>query len=182
MKVPLRSVIILTVLLNVFFTSLQVLLVYRINKSIGIDDFWFSLGDLAMFSFTGALQMMAVMVMIIRLCPQDQEGASFATFTSINNIGFGVATIYSNLLLNIWDCSNEKIARHEYDGLGKLTILTMFIQIIPVFFIRYLPASPEAQKKMLQSGEASCLFGGLLVLVLLGSITASVGTALGEMH
>ena len=56
-----------------------------------------------------------------------------------------VANSISGSLTGIWDVSNETLARHEYGGMWKLTLLCGFIQLGGLAFLKLLPSGVEEQ-------------------------------------
>jgi len=177
-----RYIYVITTLLGLLFSVLQLLLVYRVNLKIGLDDFAFSSGDNVFAAFVGGIQFMPTVVMMVGMCPDGQEGASFAMFTTFSNLAMAVGAVVGNMIVNIWDCSNEAMEAHHFDGLGNLTILTSVLQVIPIFFVYNLPDSREEQKKTLESGESSSFYGGLFMTLLLTSLVVSVTNAVYELH
>lgn len=81
-----RYIYILTTALGVFFSILQLLLVYQINVEIGIPDVVFALGDNTIASFVAALQYMPTCIMYVILCPEGSEGTTYALLTTISNL------------------------------------------------------------------------------------------------
>jgi len=150
------------------------MLIYRVNSIVGINDFWFSLGDNVIGALVSGIQYLPVIIMMLAMCPKDSEGASFAMFTTLSNVGMAVGMVAGNGLVGIWDCSNATIKAGDYSGIGKLTMLTTAIQCIPILFISVVPDSPAEQEKMIEEGYTSKRWGGLLVFLLVASIIASV--------
>lgn len=71
-----RNVYIGTTLIGVFFSLLQIALIFRINRIIGISDYALALGDDVLNEFVGGVQFLPLTIMMVNLCPQGSEGAS----------------------------------------------------------------------------------------------------------
>ena len=57
----------------------------QVNQRMGISNYLFSLGDDAMGELVYGLSYLPTIIMMVNLCPEGQEGASFALFTTVNN-------------------------------------------------------------------------------------------------
>jgi hypothetical protein len=121
-----RSIYIITTSLNAFLSALQVLLIQGIT--FGLSPFVFALGDDIFADFIAGIQFLPTTIMMVHLCPQGSEGASYAMFTTVNNCASGLASNLSTLLLGIWDCSKETMIDGNLTGLTNLTILTTVLQ------------------------------------------------------
>jgi len=166
-----RAVYITTTIIGGILSLLQLLIVYRVNVDIGINDFWFSLGDNVISAFVMGCQYLPSAIMMVSLCPKDSEGTSYALFTTLGNVGLSVGLVIGNVLVLIWDCSNAAMEKQDYSGLGKLTLLTTAFQVFPIFFVGFLPESVAELKAM--TGQSS-FWGGTLVLILFASILTSI--------
>ena len=76
--VPFRSIFAWSTVLSSLGGMTTLLLVTHANRSLGIDDQWFSLGDSAILTVMGQIAFMTVLVMSARLCPAGIEAALFA--------------------------------------------------------------------------------------------------------
>jgi len=177
-----RVIYVICTVLNVLFSGLQLLLIYRVNTNMGIPDFWFSLGDNVFAAFLTSFQFVPTLTLMIAMCPDDQEGASFAMFTTQFNVAQSVALVIGSGFVKIWDCSNQAMENKQFSGVGNLTILTTAIQLVPIFFVRNLPGTREEQRKDIEDGETNSIWGGVFVVVLVGSIALSLGNSLMEFH
>ena len=54
----------------------QVLLIFGVNRRIGIPDFLFALGDEGMMEFIIGVQFLPTTIMMVHLCPEGSEGVS----------------------------------------------------------------------------------------------------------
>jgi hypothetical protein len=87
-----RHIYISTSILRSFFSVLQIMLILQINRSFGISDYLFSLGDDALDEFIYDIQYLPTVIMMAQLCPVGSEGTTYAMFTSVNNIAIQVAS------------------------------------------------------------------------------------------
>ena len=78
----------------------------------------------------------------------------------------------------IWDVDNETIKRGDFTGVLNLAILTSVLQIVPLALVWMLPDTKKEQKELLEGGEKSALWGGILlgvaIFCLIATITISV--------
>lgn len=56
-------------------------------------------------------------------------------------------TIYYSyyFILGVWDISNDTLARHDYSGMWKLTLLCGCVQLLGLFFLPLLPSGIKEQ-------------------------------------
>ena len=117
------------------------------------------------------------------MCPPNQEGASYALFTTFSNLASSCSTVLGNLaVVNLWDCSNATLSSGHWEGIGKLTIFTSVIQLVPCFFVCLLPDSELEHKNMSDSKESSFAFGSLFMFILVASLGCAVGNAVYMLH
>jgi hypothetical protein len=81
-----RVIYVVATFLCALFSVLQILLVYGINRSIGIPDLAFSLGDNTFATFVSSVQFMPMCIMFTALCPDGSEGTAYALLTTISNL------------------------------------------------------------------------------------------------
>lgn len=159
-----RTVYVWLFVLNVFVSALQIMLLLRINRSLGVSDYLFCLGDDVFGDFLSGIQFLPTTIMSTHLCPSGSEGASFAMFTTVNNSALLLASSLSTLLLGIWDVSKTALELENLDGMVKLTLLTTAIQSFPIIFLRFLPQNVE-DMKTLKNGRKSTIGGGIFLTV-----------------
>lgn len=164
-----RRIYIGTTLINFLFSLLQVFLILRLNVPLGIPDIVFAVGDEAMVALMDGLHAMPTVIMFVMLCPAGAEGTTFALLTTISSLAGTVASDIGTYLTSIWDVSNDTISAGDYSGVLKLTILTSFIQLLPIFLVWILPDGKEEHKIMIAKNETS--FYGGLTLALVVSIS-----------
>lgn len=69
-----RMVYIVTTLLIMAFSVLQLCLIFRVNRLLGISDLVFAVGDDALMEFVWAVQFLPAVKMYLKMCPDGSEG------------------------------------------------------------------------------------------------------------
>mmetsp|Transcript_6833 Transcript_6833/g.16772 ORF Transcript_6833/g.16772 Transcript_6833/m.16772 type:complete len:574 (+) Transcript_6833:150-1871(+) len=159
-----RFVYIVCTLMNGFFSALQILLI--LERTFGLSPFLFALGDDAFAEFLAGIQFLPTTIMMVHLCPEGSEGASYAMFTTIHNSAGQVSTAISTHLLGIWDVSKDVLVKHELQGLINLTILTTILQTSGILFVRMLPQTKDELFELRNMKHGSSRIGGLIFLVI----------------
>lgn len=120
------------------FTTL--ILVTHANRSLGIDDRWFSLGDNLILTVTGQLALMPILVLSARLCPKGVEATMFALLMSSWNLA-GLLSHELGALLTQW----LGVTETNFDQLWLLVTITNLSTLLPLIFLKWLPAGdPQA--------------------------------------
>jgi len=87
-KASWRSIYVWSVGLTTFFSFLQLLLIFQVNKKyLHLNNYLFSLGDDVIQSYISGIQFLPVCIMYMRLCPDGAEGSSYSMLTTFGNIG-----------------------------------------------------------------------------------------------
>ena len=165
------------------FSLFQLMLIFRVNRLIGLSDVVFSLGDNMMAAVVSGVQFLPACIMYVALCPSGSEGSSYAMLTTFNNIALAVGGLFGNAFGDIWDVSNEAMEAGNYSGLWRLSLLTSLLQIVPLVFVGLLPASraQHLEDVASESPNARNPKAGLLFLTVLAlCLTASVAESLYE--
>lgn len=152
------------------FSMLNIALVLRINEWYGIPAFWFAMGDQAIQYFSYGIQYMPSAIMFVTVCPDKQEGVSFAMLTGFQNLAGGIAATISNLLLGIWPVQLQDLRAGNTDGIWKLTLLTNMINLTPLLAVGWLLPTGIAHVERLKQHKSKT--GGIITIVgyLLGFI------------
>ncbi|VEU45145.1 unnamed protein product [Pseudo-nitzschia multistriata] len=159
-----RLVYVICTLLNGVFSALQILLILGIT--FGIPNFAFALGDDAFAEFLAGVQFLPSTIMMVHLCPEGSEGASYAMFTTIHNSAGQVSRAISTHLLGIWDVSKDALADHELTGMVNLALLTSIAQLSGILLVRMLPRTKDELFELRDSEYGSSRTGGLIFLVI----------------
>jgi folate/biopterin transporter len=134
--VPFRVIFGWSTVFSAVLGMTMLLLVTHANRSLGIDDRWFSLGDSLVLTVMGQIAYMPVLVLAARLCPPGIEATFFALLMSVSNL--------SNLLsyeLGAGLTHLMGISESNFDNLPLLVIITNVSTLLPLPFLNWLPAA-----------------------------------------
>ncbi|TVP61190.1 MAG: folate/biopterin family MFS transporter [Nodularia sp. (in: Bacteria)] len=124
----------------------MLLLVTHTNRTLGIDDHWFSLGDSLILTVMGQIAYMPVLVLAARLCPPGVEATLFAVLMSVSNLANMVSYEFGAIIMH-W----LGITESNFELLWLLVIITNLSTLLPLPFIRWLPANdPQADLPTLE--------------------------------
>ncbi|MBD0336873.1 MAG: folate/biopterin family MFS transporter, partial [Cyanobacteria bacterium Co-bin13] len=112
------------------------LLVTHANRSLGIDDYWFSLGDSMVLTVMGQIAFMPVLVLSARLCPPGVEATLFALLMSIVNLA-GLLSHELGALLTYW----LGVTENQFDHLWLLVLITNLTTLLPLPLLFLLPST-----------------------------------------
>mmetsp|Transcript_19668 Transcript_19668/g.29111 ORF Transcript_19668/g.29111 Transcript_19668/m.29111 type:complete len:697 (-) Transcript_19668:58-2148(-) len=126
----------------------QILLVFGMNRDVGISDIWFSMGDDVLVEFVIAVQFLPMCIMYLGLCPKGSEGTTYAMLTTWSNLAGSLAFDISTALTVVWDVSSESIEAGEYSGIWKLSLLCGLVGPIPLLLLGLIPKNKEDQRKL----------------------------------
>jgi BT1 family len=110
------------------------LLVTHTNRTLGIDDRWFALGDSLILTVMGQLTFMPVLVLAARLCPPGIEATLFALLMSVLNLSGLVSKEGGALLTHLLGVTDR-----NFDKLWLLVLITNLGGVLPLIFINLLP-------------------------------------------
>lgn len=102
--------------------------------------------------------------MMVHLCPDGSEGASYAMFTTVNNSALNLSAALSTQLLRIWDVSKEALAKHELSGMVNLTVLTSLVQLSGIAFVGLLPKTRDDLFALKEKNFGTSNIGGAIFL------------------
>ena len=173
-----RSIYIWSTLLTCFFSVTQVMLIFQINtRYLGINNYFFSVGDDVIQQFISGVQFLPVCILYMRLCPEGSEGASYSMLTTFGNIALVCANNVGSWLSGLWDVSNDAMRENDFYGLWRLTVLTSVLSVLPLALLGLLPRDTAEQEALGEKQDRSKLGGGLFLVVLFTSILASLVSA-----
>ncbi len=132
--VPFRKIFGWTTVISSLLGLTTLLLVTHTNRSLGIDDRWFSLGDSVILTVMGQITFMPVLVLAARLCPPGIEATLFALLMSVFNLASLVSQEGGALLTH-----QLGITEHNFDNLWLLVTITNLGGMVPLLFLRWLP-------------------------------------------
>ncbi|MEG4576669.1 folate/biopterin family MFS transporter [Microcoleus sp. N3A4] len=127
----------------------NLLLVTHANRSLGIDDRWFSIGDSLILTVIGQIAYMPVLILSARLCPRGVEATLFALLMSIINFAGFLSHEGGAVLTHLLGITDR-----NFDNLWLLVVITNLSTLLPLPFLHWLPAEstesndPNSQKSL----------------------------------
>ena len=134
--VPFRTIFAWSTVLASLGGMTTLILVTHANRSLGIDDQWFSLGDSAVLTVMGQIAFMPVLVLSARLCPAGVEATLFALLMSIVNLA-GLISHELGALLTHW----LHVTETDFENLWLLVTLTNLTTLLPLPLLFLLPST-----------------------------------------
>ncbi|NEO57475.1 MAG: folate/biopterin family MFS transporter [Okeania sp. SIO3B5] len=135
-SVPFRQIFGWSTVISAVLGMTTLLLVTHSNRSLGIDDHWFSLGDSLVLTVMGKIAFMPVLVLAARLCPPGVEATLFALLMSIYNLA-QLTSHEGGALLMHW----LEVTETNFDNLWLLIVITNLSTLLPLFLLNWLPAA-----------------------------------------
>jgi folate/biopterin transporter len=145
---PFRTIFGWSTVISTILGMSMLLLVTHTNRTLGIDDKWFSLGDSLVLTVMGQIAYMPVLVLAARLCPEGVEATLFALLMSVVNLA-GMLSYQFGALLMHWFA----ISATNFESLWLLVIITNISTLLPLPFLGWLPTGdpqPESQPHTIQ--------------------------------
>jgi folate/biopterin transporter len=134
-NIPFQAIIGWTVVLSAVLGMTPLILITHVNRTLGIDDHWFSLGDSLILTVMGKIAFMPILVLAARLCPPGVEATLFALLMSISNLG-GLVSNQLGALLTHW----LGVTEINFDNLWLLVVISSASRFLPLLFLGWLPA------------------------------------------
>lgn len=142
-NIPFRTIMGWTTVLSAALGMTALILVTHTNRTLGIDDHWFSLGDSLILTVMGQIAFMPVLVLSARLCPEGVEATLFALLMSVWNLA-GLLSHEVGALLTHW----LGVTETNFDRLWLLVVITNVSTLLPLPFLGWLPSTdPQAEIK-----------------------------------
>jgi folate/biopterin transporter len=132
--IPFRKIFLWTTIFSSLLGLTALLLVTHTNRTLGIDDRWFALGDSLILTVMGQLTFMPVLVLAARLCPPGIEATLFALLMSVLNLSGLVSKEGGALLTHLLGITDR-----NFDNLWLLVLITNLGGMVPLLFINLLP-------------------------------------------
>jgi folate/biopterin transporter len=150
--VPFRTIFAWSTVLSSVLGMSMLLLVTHANRSLGIADEWFSLGDSLVLTVMGEIAFMPVLVLSARLCPPGVEATLFALLMSVVNLA-GLLSHELGAVLTHW----LGVTETSFDHLWQLVLITNLTTLLPLPLLFLLPTttSQSVSKSEGQSGDQS---------------------------
>jgi len=130
-----------SILIGIFLSVMPIILVTGLNRRLGIDDEFFALGDDAMENFTSQLMIMPLMITMAAECPDRQEGLFYSGMLALSNFGGAVATWGGGFITHLLGITTK-----NYDNMWLLVLLCSLTNIVPFFFVHWVPESVDKKK------------------------------------
>jgi folate/biopterin transporter len=142
-NIPFRTIMGWTTVLSASLGMTALILVTHTNRTLGIDDHWFSLGDSLILTVMGQIAFMPVLVLSARLCPEGVEASLFALLMSVYNLAGLLSHELGALLTH---CLG--VTEANFDKLWLLVVITNASTLLPLPFLGWLPAAdPQSEIK-----------------------------------
>jgi folate/biopterin transporter len=132
--VPFRKIFAWSTVLSTLIGFSMLLLVTHANRSLGIDDHWFSLGDSLVLTVMGEIAFMPVLVLSARICPKGVEATLFALLMSVINLA-GLLSHELGALLTHW----LGVTETNFNQLWLLVTVTNVSTLLPLPLLFLLP-------------------------------------------
>lgn len=140
--VPTRKIFFWTTIISTLLGLTSLLLVTHVNRLLGIDDRWFSLGDSLILTVAGRIAFMPVLVLAARICPEGIEATLFAVLMSVINISalcsFQLGAGLTHLL---------GITESNFNNLWLLVLIANISSLLPLPLLSWLPDEKNDQSE-----------------------------------
>lgn len=142
-NVHLKKIFLATTIIGSALGMTQVFLVTGLNRSFGISDEWFAIGDSLILTVLGQASFMPVLVLAAKLCPEGMEATLFATLMSISNGGSVLGGLIGAGLTQLFG-----VTKDSFDNLTFLIILCNLSSLLPLPLLGLLPDdSPDPKSE-----------------------------------
>ncbi len=129
-----RKIFFWTTIVSTLLGLTSLLLVTHLNRSLGIGDRWFSLGDNLILTIAGRIAFMPVLILAARLCPEGIEATLFALLMSVINIAslcsFQLGAGLTHLL---------GVTESNFTNLWLLILIANLSNVLPLPLLKWLP-------------------------------------------
>lgn len=142
-----RRIFMVTSLLFMVTCVPNILLFKRINLVWGIPDVAFVLGSEVVQVVVGELNSMPFGVIMLSLCPPGMEASLYAIMAGSSNLGNAFASYQGAFVLEMLDIKpsgNMSGETRQFDNLWIASLISLLIQVVPLFFIHLL--IPDAKQ------------------------------------
>ncbi len=142
-SIPFRTIFAWTTVSSAILGMTTLILVTHANRSLGIDDRWFSLGDSLILTVMGQIAFMPLLVLAARLCPPGIEATLFALLMSVSNLA-GIVSHQLGAALTYW----LGVTETNFDSLWLLVLIANISTLLPLPLLGWLPdGDPKAQSQ-----------------------------------
>ncbi len=116
----------------------MLLLATHINRKLGINDYWFTLGDSIIEAVIGKIAFIPVLTLSAKICPKGIEATLFALLMSLINFSSILSNELGAFLTYILG-----ITEINFDKFWILIIVANLSTLVPLFIINWLPHKIE---------------------------------------
>jgi folate/biopterin transporter len=124
-----KKLMVASTIVSVSFNLLAMVLVSRLNLTLGIPDIWFCMGADALTTALAEINSMPLLVLACEICPKNIEGTLYAFLMSVMNFGSLVSNQTGSILTSALGITNN-----------NFTNLTWMILIANVIYLLPLPS------------------------------------------
>lgn len=135
-SIPVRVIIGWSIVISTLFGFTALILVTHANRTLGISDQWFSLGDTLILTVMGEIAFMPILVVAARICPAGVEATLFALLMSVFNLASLVSQEGGALLTHLLG-----VTETNFDHLWLLVLVTNLTTLLPLPFLGFLPTT-----------------------------------------
>jgi len=128
-----KMFLVVTIILTIL-GSLPLLMVFRLNVSMGISDKLFLLGSKTIINLARTILRLVILVFAARVCPKYIEGTLFATIMGIWNFSGMLSDYFGALIQHALG-----ITENNFDNLWIAILISRILFLLPVFFVSLLP-------------------------------------------
>lgn len=137
--VPFRVIFGWSTVISAVLGLSTLILVTHVNRSLGIDDRWFSMGDSLVLTVMGQIAYMPILVLAARLCPAGVEATLFALLMSVVNLA-GLLSYESGAMLMHW----LGVTESNFTRLPLLIVIANLSTLLPLPLLGWLPSAAES--------------------------------------
>ena len=138
---PIKTLLLWSTLVGSGLGMAQLLLVTGANRTLGISDQWFALGDSLVMTVLGQVAFMPILVLATRLCPSGVEATLFATLMSVFNGGAVVAGLLGGWLMKLLGVTGD-----NFDNLPLLIVICSASSLLPLPCLSMLDVIKEPER------------------------------------
>ena len=132
--VPLRRMVLRTVLAITLLSAAQLILVTRLNVAMGMPDWLFVVSEDCVDSIVEALLLLPITVLAARLCPDGVEASMYASIISASNAGNILSQLGGSAITAAFG-----VTMTNFDNLVWVTLVCTATIPLPLLVLRLIP-------------------------------------------
>jgi hypothetical protein len=119
---------------------MDLVIVSRVNKSVGIPDECLIFGDITLTPMVKRFLMLPTFVLAAKICPEGAEATLFSLLMALSNFGSDVAIYFGSFLVVVLGVDED----HYGNFLWVIVVKSLFrLSPIPLFYILLPTGSPQ---------------------------------------